>query len=138
MAALQLHAGSLLTDLAALLPTIKEFPAYAGMAFYGRFQAVNLPLIKKLAASEMAALAALEAIRAAKALRVAASAKAGWDLLLKEDPDALWTAIYLNLCTTPVNVRVAKAEEDDEREADQEDDEGINDEADEHDDDDAN
>jgi hypothetical protein len=48
---------------------------------------------------------------------VAASAKAGWDLLLKEDPDALWAAIYMNLCLAPVNVRVAKpTSQDDEDE----------------------
>lgn len=109
VAALNLHAGSLLAELAALLPAIKESSAYAGLAFYGRFQAVNLRLIKKLAATNVASAAALHAIREAKALRVAASAKAGWDLLLKEDPNALWAAIYLNLCTAPVSVRVAKS-----------------------------
>jgi hypothetical protein len=56
----------------------------------------------------------LEAIRAGKALRVAASAKVGWDLLMKEDPNALWAAIYMNLCVAPVSVRVAKASAEDE------------------------
>lgn len=106
------------------------------MAFYGRFQAVNLKLIKKLAADNVAAVAALEAIRAGKALRVAASAKAGWDLLMKEDPNALWAAIYMNLCLAPVSVRVSNAsaedeegdsEDEDRDDDDQEDDDESND-----------
>lgn len=113
-AALNTHSSTLLEHLSALLPTIKESSAYAGMAFYGRFQAVNLTLIKKLAATNVPSVAALEAIRAGKALRVAASAKPGWDLLMKEDPNALWAAIYLNLCLKPVSVRVAKATSEDE------------------------
>jgi hypothetical protein len=28
---------------------------------------------------------------------------------MKADPDALWAAIYLNLCTSPISVRVSKA-----------------------------
>lgn len=113
-AALNLHASSLLEHLPALLPAIKESPAYAGVAFYGRFKAVNLPLIKKLATNNVGSVAALEAIRAGKALRVAASAKVGWDLLMKEDPNALWAAIYLNLCLSPISVRVSKATSEDE------------------------
>ncbi|RYD65742.1 MAG: hypothetical protein EOP84_31675 [Verrucomicrobiaceae bacterium] len=107
-AALNAHSSTLLEHLSALLPTIKESSAYAGVAFYGRFQAVNLRLIKKLASDNVPSVKALEAIRTGKALRVAASAKVGWDLLLKEDPNALWAAIYLNLCLAPVSVRVAK------------------------------
>jgi hypothetical protein len=113
-AALNTHSSTLLEHLPALLPTIKESTAYAGIAFYGRFQAVNLTLIKKLAANNVSSVAALEAIRAGKALRVAAAAKSGWDLLLKEDPNALWAAIYLNLCLKPVSVRVAKVTAEDE------------------------
>jgi len=122
IAALNLHASTLLAELSHLLPAIKESSAYAGIAFYGRFQAVNLPLIKKLAASNESSVATLDAIRAHKALRVAASAKAGWDLLLQEDPNALWAAIYLNLCLQPISVRVAKvtSEEHDEPADDQE------------------
>jgi hypothetical protein len=141
VAALNLHAGSLLAELAALLPAIKESTAYAGIAFYGRFQAVNLRLIKKLAATNVASAAALDAIRAAKALRVAGSAKAGWDLLLKEDPNALWAAIYLNLCTVPVNVRVAKTQVDEDQVnegGDEGEEEEDDDETDTDDDDDSN
>lgn len=141
-AALNAHSSTLLEHLPALLPTIKESSAYAGVAFYGRFQAVNLKLIKKLAADNVAAVAALEAIRAGKALRVAASAKAGWDLLMKEDPNALWAAIYMNLCLAPVSVRVSKASAEDEDgdsegedrddDDDQEDDDESNDTKDDH------
>jgi hypothetical protein len=113
IAALNTHASSLLEHLPALLPAIKESAAYAGVAFYGRFKAVNLALIKKQAASNATPVAALDAIRAGKALRVAASAKVGWDLLMKEDPNALWAAIYMNLCLSPVSVRVAKASAED-------------------------
>ncbi|MDB6153204.1 MAG: hypothetical protein JWL90_1657 [Chthoniobacteraceae bacterium] len=133
VAALNQHSNALLKDLRALLPAIKESPAYAGVAFYGRFQAVNLSLIKKLAADNVAAVAALEAIRTGKALRVAASAKVGWDLLFKENPGALWAAIYLNLCVKAASVRVAAVrEDDDEVDEDQDNDDQL------EDDDDAN
>ena len=122
-AALNSHSSTLLEHLPALLPTIKESSAYAGVAFYGRFKAVNLPLIKKLAANNVSAVDALEAIRAGKALRVAASAKVGWDLLMKEDPNALWAAIYLNLCLAPISVRVAKVSTDEDGDGDNENDE---------------
>ncbi len=104
----------LLEHLHSLLPAIKESTAYAGVAFYGRFQAVNLKLIKKLAANNVGGVEALDAIRGGKALRVAASAKAGWDLLMKEDPNALWAAIYMNLCLAPVSVRVKAIAEDED------------------------
>jgi hypothetical protein len=115
--ALNLHSSSLLENLPALLPAIQECSSYAGMAFYGRFQAVNLRLIKRLATDNVSSERALESIRAGKALRVAASAKMGWDFLLKADPNALWAAIYLNLCTSPISVRVsnASAPEDEDR-----------------------
>jgi hypothetical protein len=67
IAALNMHASSLLEHLPALLPAIKESSAYAGVAFYGRFKAVNLALIKKQAASNASSVAALDAIRAGKA-----------------------------------------------------------------------
>jgi hypothetical protein len=113
IAALNQHSSALLKDLRALLPVIEESPAYAGVAFYGRFQAVNLSLIKKLATANVAAVTALEEIRAAKALRVAASAKLGWDILFKENPGALWAAIYLNLCVKTASVRVAAVRDED-------------------------
>ena len=100
-AALTEHGGQLLDVLPDLLETMKECPAYAGMAFYGRFKAVNLPLIKRLNADGIASASAIEKIRAAKALQVSASAKKGWDFLLGADLDALWSAIRLNLCRPP-------------------------------------
>jgi len=134
MAALNQHATTLLEHLPSLLPTIKESSAYAGVAFHGRFQAVNLPLIKKLAADNVPTGKALDAIRAGKALRVAASAKAGWDLLMKEDPNALWAAIYLNLCISPVSVRVSKAKAVDEAGESDDEDEGYDQDEDDSDD----
>ncbi|HEX8312617.1 MAG TPA: hypothetical protein VF614_14945 [Chthoniobacteraceae bacterium] len=128
LAALTAHSATLLEHLPALLPTIKESSAYAGVAFYGRFKAVNLSLIKKQAADNVTAVAALDAIRAGKALRVAASAKVGWDLLMKEDPKALWESIYLNLCLAPVSVRVAKSTGEDGDEGDDTDDQHDDDE----------
>jgi len=96
-AALLSHSASLLAQLGDLLPTIRECPAYAGIAFYGRLQAVDIKLIRRLMADGVASPVAIEALRAGKALRVSAAAKAGWDLLKSADPDALWTAILLNL-----------------------------------------
>jgi hypothetical protein len=140
--ALNQYSSSLLENLPSLLPAIRECSSYAGMAFYGRFQAVNLRLIKKLAAENVPSIHALESIRAGKALRVAASAKEGWDFLLKEDPTALWAAIYLNLCTSPVSVRVSKAsardEDVDDEDADDDGDDTEDDEPNDTRDDDAN
>lgn len=103
------YSASLLADLPSLAFICKESPAYAGVAFYGRFKATKLALIKKQAKDNVKGEAALAAIRGGKALQVAAQAKAAWDYLLKEDPESLWAAIYLNLCVAPVSVRVAKA-----------------------------
>jgi hypothetical protein len=108
------HAGMLLAALPDLLPTLKECPAYAGVAFYGRFQAVNGKLIERLAADGVTSKVALDSIRTAKALRVAASAKAGWDFLLGADTDALWSAILLNLRRKTRVVAEAAAAADDE------------------------
>ena len=47
-AALLSHSASLLAQLGDLLPTIRECPAYAGIAFYGRLQAVDIKLIRRL------------------------------------------------------------------------------------------
>jgi hypothetical protein len=63
--------------LPELLSTIRESPAYAGIAFYGRLKAVDLPLIKRLVANNATAESAITQIRAAKALQVSASAKKG-------------------------------------------------------------
>jgi hypothetical protein len=114
-AALQAHASQLQDALPNLLSTIKESPAYAGMAFYGRFQATNIKLIKKLNLEGVASAKAIDAIRTAKALKVSASAKKGWDYLIKTDLDALWSAIRLNLCRTAP----PKPSEDDEPDEDE-------------------
>jgi hypothetical protein len=113
-AALSSHSADLLKNIADLLPTIRECPAYAGMAFYGRLQAVDVKLIRRMAADGVASKVALEALRAGKALRVSAVAKAGWDLLKESDPDALWSAILLNMHRTPSTFTVAKAKDDDD------------------------
>lgn len=130
-AALTAHGGQLLEALPDLLPTIRECPAYAGVAFYGRLQAVNLKLIKQLNADCVASGVAIESIRAAKALRVSASAKKGWDFLLGADLDALWSAIRLNLCrppaaTTSKDDHDSDAEEEEEDRDDQEDEDDDN------------
>jgi hypothetical protein len=101
-AALSVHGALLLGALPDLLSTIRDSPAYAGVAFYGRFKAVDLKLIKKLALAKTAGAPALSQIRAAKALQVSAAAKRGWDFLLGTDVDALWNAIQLNLCRPTV------------------------------------
>ena len=67
-----------------------------------------------MAADGVASKVAREALRAGKALRVSAVAKAGWDLLKESDPDALWSAILLNMHRTPSTFTVAKAKDDDE------------------------
>lgn len=103
-----------MADLPSLAFICKESPAYAGVAFYGRFKATKLALIKKQAKDNMKGAVALAAIREGKALQVAAQAKAGWDFLLKEDPESLWAAIYLNLCVPQVSVRVAKVKSENE------------------------
>ena len=112
-AALAAHSALLMAALPDLLSTIRESPAYAGIAFYGRLKAVDLPLIKRLVANNATAESAITQIRAAKALQVAASAKKGWDFLLGSDMEALWSAIHLNLCR-PIPVKVEKMPHPDE------------------------
>ena len=112
-AALAAHSALLMAALPDLLSTIRESPAYAGIAFYGRLKAVDLPLIKRLVANNVAAESAITQIRAAKALQVSASAKKGWDFLLGSDVEALWSAIHLNLCR-PKPVKVDRIPHPDE------------------------
>lgn len=117
-AALNAHANLLMDALPDLLPTIRECPAYAGIAFYGRLKAANLPLLKRLAAdTSMTSEKAIAAIRESKALKVSASAKKGWDFLLGADLDALWSAIRLNLCR-PAPLKAEKAEESEDEDGD--------------------
>lgn len=97
-AALLVHGAQLLDILPDLLSTLRDSPAYAGIAFYGRFKALDLKLIKRLATTKTDPAAALAQIRAAKALQVSAVAKKGWDFLLSSDVESLWNAIQLNLC----------------------------------------
>lgn len=121
-AALGEHSTSLLAQIKDLLPTMQACPAYAGLAFYGRFQASNLKLIRRLATASADSSVAIESIRTAKALRVSAAAKAGWDFLLSNDPDSLWNAIRLNLCRTKKVEPVEEMEEElDEQDSDEED-----------------
>ncbi len=76
-----------------------EYPAYAGMAFYGKMQIADRALITRLSRAGTPASAAIDAIRAHKALRIAASAKAGWDFLSANHLETLWSAIQLNAFT---------------------------------------
>jgi hypothetical protein len=112
-AALAAHSALLMAALPELLSTIRESPAYAGVAFYGRLKAVDLPLIKRLVANNATAESAITQIRAAKALQVSASAKKGWDFLLGCDVEALWSAIHLTLCR-PKPVKAEKMPHPDE------------------------
>lgn len=112
-AALAAHSALLLSALPDLLSTMRESPAYAGIAFYGRLKAVDLPLIKRLAAQNVKPEVALAQIRAAKALQVSAAAKKGWDFLLGSDVEALWNAIQLTLCR-PKPVKAVKIPHPDE------------------------
>ncbi len=94
---LALHSGDLLKSLPDMLGLLGDYPIYAAVAFHGKFDWVNRSAITKLAQKNTPASEALQEIRAKKALRVAASAKTGWDSLLKDAPDALWLAIQMNL-----------------------------------------
>lgn len=91
------HCSEMMAQLPRMLAILPEFPVFAAVAFHGKFDWVDKNCIKSLAAKNTPAAAALQAIREKKALRVAASAKPGWDCLLKEAPGPLWMAIQLNL-----------------------------------------
>lgn len=107
------HSNDMLKSLPDMLTILSEYPTYAAVAFHGKFDWVNRRLITNLAAKNTPAAKALQEIRAAKAMRVAASAKAGWDSLLQNAPEALWMAIQLNLSGWKVPVS-AGADEDEE------------------------
>lgn len=95
-AALAKHCNEMLQQLPDLLPLLKDYPAYGAMAFYGKMQVVDKKLITTLASRKASAKEAIEILREKKALRVAATAKSGWDLLLSKDLSALWGIIQLN------------------------------------------
>lgn len=91
------HCNELLQQMPELVCILNDYPAYGAMAFYGKIQFTDSRLISRLAAAGTSAGEAIEAIRAGKALRIAATAKSAWDLLLQSNPSALWAAIQLNL-----------------------------------------
>ncbi len=91
------HSGEMLKSLPEMLTRLDEYPVYAAVAFHGKFEWVDRRSITNLAARNAPAVQALAEIRAKKALRLAASAKPGWDSLLTASPEALWMAIQLNL-----------------------------------------
>lgn len=123
---LAIHSGDLLKSLPDMLEMLGDYPIYAAVAFHGKFDWVNRKAILALAAKNTPAAKALQEIRAKKALRVAASAKTGWDSLLENAPDALWLAIQMNLAgwAAPKSVR----EDDDDVEESYEEDDHNNDE----------
>lgn len=90
------HCNSLLKQLPDLLPLLKDYPVYGAMAFHGKMQIVDKKLIASLTGCNTPAAKAIATLREHKALRIAASAKAGWDLLLEKDQEALWGIIQLN------------------------------------------
>ena len=117
------HCNEMLEQLPAMLSILSDYPVYAGIAFHGKMQIGNRKLISRLASARTPAEEAVASVRSNKALKVAASAKAGWDFLLQNDQKALWSAIQLNSHT----VKVASAPVDDEEEDYQEDDEALDD-----------
>jgi hypothetical protein len=122
------HCNEMLEQLPQMLPLLAEYPAYGAMAFYGKMQVGDRKLITQLAANRTPAEVAIATVREKKALKIAASAKAGWDFLLQNDQSALWGAIQLNSLTPKRSS--APVQDDDE----DEDDDGYNDEEDDTDD----
>jgi hypothetical protein len=108
------HSSDLLKSLPDMLGILPDYPIYAAMAFHGKFDWVDRRSITNLAAKNAPSVKALQEIRAKKALRVAASAKPGWDSLLQNSPDALWMAIQLNLAGWKVPVSAGQDEDEDE------------------------
>lgn len=111
------HSNDLLKSLPDMLGILGDYPVYAAMAFHGKFDWVDRRTITNLAAKNTPGATAIQEIRAKKAMRVAASAKAGWDSLLQNSPDALWMAIQLNLAGW--KVPTSKAQDEDADEADE-------------------
>ncbi len=123
------HCNDLLEQLPQMAEILNDYPAYVGMAFYGKLQIVDRPLITRLSRACTPAQTAIDAVRAHKALRVAASAKTGWDFLMERNLDALWGAIQLNALARPTDAkRKPRDEEDDDEDEDENDDDAWNDE----------
>jgi len=112
------HSGELLKSLPGMIPILSDYPVYAAVAFHGKFDWVDKRSISSLASKNAPAIKALQEIRTKKALRVAASAKAGWDSLLQESPDALWLAIQMNLAgwKAPMSRKAEDGLEEEEQE----------------------
>jgi|GEM_PF-3535557 len=120
------HCGEVFSQLPGMLPILGDYPVYAGIAFHGRMQIVDRKRIAALSEAETPAAEAIGAIREARALRIAASARSGWELLLEKNPEALWCAIRLNALATlpdlPDLPDDEEEEEDDQPETEADDD----------------
>lgn len=94
----QLKFGEeLLQQYDDLVPTFKNDPFYAALAFYGRFNIDNKQAIgsaKKKAATSEEFIALL---KVAKPLRIAKEAKPVWDRLVVDFPDGAAYAVLLNM-----------------------------------------
>ena len=99
--ALARHCNEMLKQLPDLLPLLKDYLVYGAMAFYGKMQILDKRLIASLAGCNTPAREAIQTLREKKALRIAASAKSGWDLLLEKNQEALWGIIQLNALAKP-------------------------------------
>ncbi|HWL51374.1 MAG TPA: hypothetical protein VNQ90_03010 [Chthoniobacteraceae bacterium] len=108
------HCSDLLGQLPQMAEILNDYPAYAAMAFHGKLQIVDRPLIVRLSHACTPAQTAIDAIRAHKALRVAASAKSGWDFLLEHNLPALWRAIQLHALAKPADGGRGSEDEDDD------------------------
>ena len=108
------HCNEMLEQLPQMLPLLAEYPAYGAMAFYGKMQVGDRKLINQLASKRTPAEEAIATIREKKALKIAASAKAGWDFLLQNDQSALWGAIQLNSLTPKRSSAPVRDDDEDE------------------------
>ncbi len=114
--ALARHCNEMLKQLPDLLPLLKDYLVYGAMAFYGKMQILDKRLIASLAGCNTPAREAIQTLREKKALRIAASAKSGWDLLLEKNQEALWGIIQLNALATPAIPDTPLARDEDEEE----------------------
>jgi len=114
------HCQEVFSQLSEMLPILTDYPVYAGIAFHGRMQIVDRRRIAALSAADTPAREAIQAVREAKALRIAATARTGWELLLAEHPEALWCAIRLNALATLPKLADLPAQDEDECAEDEE------------------
>ena len=114
------HCEEMLSQLSEMLPILSEYPVYAGIAFYGKMQIGDRALIARLSSAHTPAQEAVASVRSNKALKVAASAKSGWDFLFKNDQEALWSAIQLNAHAVKVTNTPAEDVDQDEQQEDDE------------------